>query len=433
MTRGSLIACHECDLLQREVPVPEGGVLRCRRCHAALYRNLPNSLDRALAFSLTALVLFVISNVYPIVGLSVNGTVVETSLLGAVRVLYQDGKWPLAGLVFATTVLMPMLQTSSMLWMLVPLKYGRAPWGGPVVFRLCHMCQPWGMTEVLILGLLVALVKLSRIAGVVVGPALWSFGALMLVLAAAGAAFDTHILWSRIAAVEHKDAGPELDESLPQGALTAAQCGLALCHDCGLLASEPAHPHPHSHAFHCPRCGAAMHLRKPASLSRTWAFLIAAMVMYIPANVLPVMYTNSLFGVENDTILSGVVYLWTSGSWPLAVVVFVASIAVPMLKILALGYLTLSTQLRSRWYPAERTRIYRIVEFVGRWSMLDIYVITMLVALVQFQALATIQAGNAAVAFGAVVVLTMFAAMVFDPRLMWDEAEQGHAGTGAQA
>lgn len=194
MTRGSLIACHECDLLQREVPVPEGGVLRCRRCHAALYRNLPNSLDRALAFSLTALVLFVISNVYPIVGLSVNGTVVETSLLGAVRVLYQDGKWPLAGLVFATTVLMPMLQTSSMLWMLVPLKYGRAPWGGPVVFRLCHMCQPWGMTEVLILGLLVALVKLSRIAGVVVGPALWSFGALMLVLAAAGAAFDTHIL-----------------------------------------------------------------------------------------------------------------------------------------------------------------------------------------------------------------------------------------------
>lgn len=429
MSRGNLIACHECDLLQREVPVPEGGVLCCRRCRAQLYRNLPNGLERALAFSLAAVVLFAISNVYPIVGLAVNGTIVETTLLGAVRVLYQDGKWPIAGLVFATTVLLPILQTVSMLWMLVPLKYDRVPWGGPFVFRLCHLCQPWGMTEVLILGLLVALVKLSRIASVVVGPALWSFGALMLILAAAGVAFDAHILWARIAAVEHKDAGPALEEPLPQDAPTAAQCGLALCHDCGLLARVPAH----AHAFFCPRCGAAMHLRKPASLSRTWAFLIAAMVMYIPANVLPVMYTNSLFGAEDDTILSGVVYLWTSGSWSLAIVVFVASIAVPMLKILALVYLTLSTQLRSRWYLVERTRIYRIVEFVGRWSMLDIYVITMLVALVQFQALATIQAGNAAIAFGAVVVLTMFAAMTFDPRLMWDEAEQDDASIRAEA
>ncbi|WP_321908213.1 MULTISPECIES: paraquat-inducible protein A [unclassified Paraburkholderia] len=419
MTHGKLVACHECDLLQREVAVPEGGALRCKRCRAQLYREVPNSLDRALAFSLAAVVLFAVSNVYPIVGLSVSGTVVETTLLGSVNVLYHDGKWPIAGLVFATTVLMPILQTVSMLWLLIPLKFDRAPWGGPAIFRLCHLCQPWGMTEVLILGLLVALVKLSAIAGVVVGPALWSFGTLMFVLAAAGSAFDTRNLWSRVAVVEHRNAEPDLDEAPLQGAVTAARCGLALCHDCGLLARARVD----AHTLHCPRCGAAMHLRKPASLSRTWAYLIAAMVMYIPANVLPVMYTNSLFGTENDTILSGVVYLWTSGSWPLAIVVFIASIAVPMLKILALVYLTISTQMHSRWYAAERTRIYRMVEFVGRWSMLDIYVITMLVALVQFQALATIQAGNAAIAFGAVVVLTMFAAMAFDPRLIWDEVE----------
>jgi paraquat-inducible protein A len=429
MTHGKLIACHECDLLQREVTVPEGGALRCRRCSAQLYRELPNSLDRALAFSLAAVVLFAVSNLYPIVGLSVNGTVVETTLLGAVSVLYLDGKWPIAGLVFLTTVLMPILQTASMLWLLIPLKCNRAPWGGPAIFRLCRFCQPWGMTEVLILGLLVALVKLSAIAGVVVGPALWSFAALMFVLAAAGSAFDIRHLWSRVAAVEHTDAEPDLDEASLQGSLTAAQCGLAQCHDCGLLASVRAN----AHTFDCPRCGAAMHVRKPASLSRTWAFLVAAMVMYIPANMLPVMYTNSLFGTEDDTILSGVVYLWTSGSWPLAIVVFVASIAVPMLKILALGYLTISTQVHSHWYPVERTRIYRMVEFVGRWSMLDIYVITMLVALVQFQALATIQAGNAAIAFGAVVVLTMFAAMAFDPRLIWDEVERDHARTGETA
>ncbi|MGE6493095.1 paraquat-inducible protein A [Cupriavidus metallidurans] len=429
MTHGKLIACHECDLLQREVIVPEGGALRCRRCSAQLYRELPNSLDRALAFSLAAVVLFAVANLYSIVGLSVSGTVVETTLLGAVSELYLDGKWPIAGLVFLTTVLMPVLQTASMLWLLIPLKFNCVPWGGPAIFRLCRFCQPWGMTEVLILGLLVALVKLSAIASVVVGPALWSFAALMLVLAAAGSAFDTRHLWSRVAAVEHTVAEPDLDEASLQGSFTAAQCGLALCHDCGLLASLPAD----GHTFDCPRCGAAMHLRKPASLSRTWAFLVAAMVMYIPANMLPVMYTNSLFGAENDTILSGVVYLWTSESWPLALVVFVASIAVPMLKILALGYLTISTQVHSRWYPVERTRIYRMVEFVGRWSMLDIYVITMLVALVRFQTLATIQAGNAAIAFGAVVVLTMFAAMAFDPRLIWDEVERDHARIGEKA
>jgi paraquat-inducible protein A len=170
-----------------------------------------------------------------------------------------------------------------------------------------------------------------------------------------------------------------------------------------------------------------MHARKPASLSKTWAFLGAAAVLYIPANVLPVMYTSSLFGAQKDTIMSGVVYLWVSGSWPLAVIVFIASVAVPLLKILALSILAASIQFRLLFSPLTRARMYRVIEFIGRWSMLDIYVITMLVALVQFRAMATIQAGPAAIAFGAVVVLTMFAATAFDPRLIWDALEQNRA------
>jgi paraquat-inducible protein A len=195
--------------------------------------------------------------------------------------------------------------------------------------------------------------------------------------------------------------------------------GLMVCHACGKLAKAAAD----SHGADCPRCGAALHFRKPNSISRTWAFLIAAVVLYIPANVLPVMYTSSVFGSQNDTILSGVVYLWTSGSWPLAVVVFVASITVPLLKILSIAVLALSAQMRAQWQPRQRARLYRIVELVGKWSMLDIFVIAILVALVQLKALATINAGPAAIAFGAVVVLTMFAAMSFDPRLMWDPLE----------
>lgn len=204
--------------------------------------------------------------------------------------------------------------------------------------------------------------------------------------------------------------------------ITAASLGLLSCHTCGLL----SRPTPGLHEAACPRCGAHLHLRKPESIARTWALLIAAIILYIPANVLPIMDTGSLFGSQSDTILSGVVYLYTSGSWPLAAVVFFASIMVPLLKMIALVLLLVTAQLHSRWQQEQRARLYRLVEFVGRWSMLDIYVVAVIVALVQLQALATIRPGPGAIAFGAVVVLTMFAAMSFDPRLIWDPLDEEH-------
>ena len=166
-----------------------------------------------------------------------------------------------------------------------------------------------------------------------------------------------------------------------------------------------------------------MHFRKPDSLSRTWALLIASWVLIVPANVLPVMETGSLFGSEKDTTFSGVVYLWTSGSWPLALILFTASIAVPFGKLTALTFLLVSVQRRWDWARRERTRLYRVLEAVGRWSMIDVYVASMLTALVQFGSLMSIRAGSGAIAFGAVVVLTMFAAESFDPRLIWDAGE----------
>lgn len=207
----------------------------------------------------------------------------------------------------------------------------------------------------------------------------------------------------------------------PQAA-TAAGRGLLACHVCKLVSRAG----PVGIEGRCPRCRARLHVRIPDSIARTWAFLLAAMILYAPANVLPVTDTSTLFGKQADTIMSGVVYLWTSGSWPLAVIVFVASIMVPMLKIIALIFLLLSVQRRSTWQPGQRIRLYRLVELIGRWSMLDIYVITFLVALVQLRALATIKAGPAAVAFGAMVVLTMCATMSFDPRLIWDPLENDH-------
>lgn len=204
----------------------------------------------------------------------------------------------------------------------------------------------------------------------------------------------------------------------PVAHYTARQAGLMSCHVCAQLAQ--ASEAEGGRMLRCPRCGAPMHMRKRASLSSTWALVLASILLYIPANLLPMMTTASFLGSQEDTIMSGVIFLWQSDSWPLAVVVFFASVVVPLLKILALIYLLVSVQRRSRRNLMQRTRLYRLVEFIGRWSMLDIYVITILVALVQFRGVATVQAGPAAVAFGAVVVLTMFAALSFDPRLIWD-------------
>ena len=206
--------------------------------------------------------------------------------------------------------------------------------------------------------------------------------------------------------------------------VTAATLGLLSCHSCGLL----SRPSASGHDMACARCGSGLHMRKPDSISRAWAFLLAAYVLYIPANVLPVMETGSLFGAQRDTIMSGVVYLWTSGSWPLALIIFIASIVVPGAKMVAMTVLLVTAQRRSVWRPQDRARLYRIVEFVGRWSMVDIYVAAVLAALVQFKALATIKAGPGAIAFGAVVVLTMFAAESFDPRLIWDPVRERSNG-----
>ena len=197
--------------------------------------------------------------------------------------------------------------------------------------------------------------------------------------------------------------------------MRAKALGLAGCHTCGLLLRLPGSGH-----SRCPRCASPVHLRKPNSVSTTWALLISAMVMYLPANIFPVMAVTALGAVQEDTIMSGVLYFLKHGDWPLALIIFVASVLVPLLKMFSLTYLLVSVQRKSVFRKQQRTRLYRLTELVGRWSMVDIFVVALLVALVQVGSLATIVPGIGAVAFASVVILTMLAAMNFDPRLIWD-------------
>lgn len=203
--------------------------------------------------------------------------------------------------------------------------------------------------------------------------------------------------------------------------LTAAEAGLLGCQTCNLV----CRPIRSSRTPLCPRCGAWVFPRKPASLARTWAFLVACYLLYIPANVLPIMDTSSLFGAQSDTIMSGIIFLWNSGSWATAAVVFIASVVQPIFKLTVLSCIAYSVGKGRVRNPLAQARMYRFVHLIGRWSMLDIFIVALLVALVQSPTIAEIEAGPAAAAYGALVVFTMLASASFDPRLIWDAARRG--------
>jgi len=201
-------------------------------------------------------------------------------------------------------------------------------------------------------------------------------------------------------------------------ALTAMQQGWQSCEGCGLLSRPVAG----AHEGRCPRCDEELTFRKPASVQRTWAYLAAAAICYVPANVLPVLTTVTAGGRESDTILQGVVLLWSPTGWPLSLIVLFASIMIPSAKILALAYLLITVQRGSVQNNAQRVRMYRTVEFIGRWSMVDVFVDTFTAALVQLQPLMSVEPGPGLPFFAAVVVLTMLAVESFDPRFIWDAA-----------
>lgn len=200
--------------------------------------------------------------------------------------------------------------------------------------------------------------------------------------------------------------------------ITARQLGLASCHDCHLLTRMPKLTG--RQAAYCPRCRGELHQRKPNSIARTWALVIAAMIFYVPANLLPMTITTTFGSTQIDTIMSGVIYFIYDGSWGIGLVVFTASIFVPFMKFIILIYLLLSVQFKSIVRARDRTRLHRLADAVGRWSMVDIYVVTIVVALVKLGIIANIEAGPAAIYFASVVVITMIAAKCFDSRLIWD-------------
>lgn len=403
------IACHDCGLLLHARPLAEGEVARCPRCTGRLYGHRRGGVDRALALHVTGFVLFIIANAFPFMTFKLEGRAETSTLFSGVLEFIDQDLWFLAIVVACAAIFVPLAKLLMTLYLLIPLWLGRVPPHAAGAFRCIELMHPWAMMEVFLLGVLVAYVKLIDLATLELGPAVFAFAALIVVLAAGEAAIEPRDIWARL--------GPSASRSR-RGRTSAGD--FVDCHACGFVLLGAGGPGDHPE---CPRCGAHLHRRKPDSLTRTWALVITAAILYIPANVFPVMTVISFGKGEPDTILSGVKVLIESGMWPLALLVFFASITVPVLKLFGLSYLLISVQRGSQWRPRDRTRLYRLVEAVGRWSMIDIFMITILIALVKLGNVATIEPGVGATSFAGVVIITMIASHNFDPRLIWDRME----------
>jgi len=316
-----------------------------------------------------------------------------------VSALWNQGFLSLASLVAIFSLVLPCVYLGTLVWILAALRFDL---GGPLgrLFRWVQHLRPWMMIEVFLVGCFVAYSRIKVVSTIEIGAGGWCLLGASLLFLLALTQLDERTVW----------------ESLPVGSGSSTGPDTIACTMCDLVATG-AHD-----GADCPRCGATLHIRKPAAMRRTTALVITGFLLYVPANVIPVLTTVRLGRADENTIMSGVLELVHNDLWPLAIIVFSASIILPLLKLCGLTWMLLATRLRSRHLLVGRTRFFRMIDLVGRWSNIDVFAVSVLIAALRFGALTEVHAGNGLVAFAAVVIITMIATSSFDTRLMWDAA-----------
>ena len=415
MTTPKLQECRDCGQVQVVPAMPPGSRALCLRCDAVLRHTRHDPLVLPAALNLSALILFGVAGTLTVMSVSVTGQHRAASLFSGPAELAYYGFWGLSVVVLITTFAAPLARVLCMLTVLAGLCMKRPPTELRAIFAWVERLRPWSMIEIYMLGLYVAYVRLSAVAPVDLGPALYALGGLIGITVLADVSLDPQAVWEAMQPPNRRRARTRevfLDIGAASDAADRPRIG---CDTCGMV-SRAAQGTP------CPRCGCLLHDRKPKSIERTWAYALAALILYIPANIYPVLTVIRFGAGTPSTILGGVKELIDYGMWPLAALVFFASIAVPVLKLIGLSILLISTQTGSVRRLRDRTILYRIVDAIGRWSMIDIFMESILVALVRFGTIRSVYPGPGALAFAAVVILTMLAARSFDPRLMWDNA-----------
>ncbi|WP_422009709.1 paraquat-inducible protein A [Reyranella sp.] len=415
VTQPQLRECHGCGLFQIVPAMAANMRSDCERCGTPLRATRADPTGRCLALTFASLVLFAVLWLAMLMKVSTAGIVHETTILSGPSELVRHGLWPLALAVSFTTAFAPLIKFAGTLYVLVGLRMRTLPPNLRGIFLIARRMGTWAMLEVLLLGVFVAYTKLGDLVTIQLGPAVYALGVLTVVIVWAELALDPQAVWEEI------ERRGQTHAPMPPVAPLEYRPGAAGCEDCKLVCV------PAEHDGRCPRCGARVHERKPDSLNRTLSLALAGAILYIPANVYPVLTVIQLGSGAPSTIMGGVEELVSSKMYPLALLVFFASVLVPLFKLISLIGMISVTSLPGTAQTAgvflrQRTKLYFIVAWIGRWSMVDIFMESLLGALVQFGRAVTIDPGMGALAFCAVVIVTIFAAEAFDPRLMWDAA-----------
>jgi paraquat-inducible protein A len=405
-TTPQLRECLGCGLLQSVPSLAPGTSAQCSQCSTTLRRTSTHRLDHIISLTLAAFILLVVMCSTTLMSVQTAGIAHVASLFSGPVELFRRDMAELAAAVLFVTVVAPFARLTGMIYVLVRSHEASPPRHLRRIFALVIKLRPWTMIDVFVFGVFVAYVKLGALVTIGLAAGVYALLALTVVLVWIDSAFDRETLWERL---DHSDtlddAGDDPDRVVG-------------CETCGLV-----NPLQFEHQL-CRRCDSRLHYRKPNSILRTWALIIAAAVLYVPANYFPVLTVVQLGAGQPSTILGGIEELISARQYPLAALVLFASVLVPLFKLVGLGVMLIATQTRSVGWLRDRTRLYHTVVFIGRWSMIDIFMESLLGALVVFGSVITIQPGIGAIAFCAVVILTMFAAETFDPRLMWDAADQ---------
>ncbi len=403
--------CPGCDLLLERIAAASDHSAVCPRCGSRLYRARRDSVNKTLALSLTGLLLYVPANFTTLLTFDVLGTPSSTTLFASTLSMFAQGQFVVGTVVVLTGLVFPLLTLSLLFTVSLGLHLRRRIPCMPTMLRWYHHLTEWAMEDVYLIGVFVTIIKMSHMATIEANTGLYCFIALVLVTIASQSAIDFPLFWSRM----EPDAPPPPPAPDVE---TAMEAGLMVCHTCRRIAAVGDE----AGKVFCPRCGEQLHFRKPESVGRTWALVLTAVIFTFPANLLPIMEVEYMGVPDRSTIMDGIIYFFHEGSYGIGAIILTASILVPMFKILGLALILLSIHFRRQGWLRHKAMMFRFIQFIGRWSMLDIFVIALLCALVRFGYLSTVNVAPAAFYFTGVVLATMFSAINFDPRLLWDDA-----------
>ncbi len=420
MATPGYLVCPSCDLVLQNVTTPTDHVLVCPRCAFKLHRYKHNALQKTLALSLTGLLLYLPAITLPLLTLDILGTNSSTSIFLSTLSMFNQGQYFPGLIVILTGVVFPLLTLSFLFLVSLGLTLNWQYSWMPFLLRKYQHLTEWAMTDVYLVAVLITIIKMSHMAKMDFNTGFFCFIGLVTTTIAAQTAIDHKLFWSLLE-TKHP-THPETRPSTPEQSWPDLPADYILCHSCHKILPPEDSCKPIKKA--CPRCGEKKHRRKNNSINHTWALVITALLLTFPANLLPIMEVE-YFGIpEQSTIMDGIIYFFKDGSYGIGIVILTASILVPLFKIIGLLLILLSIHFQWQGWLKHKSIMFRFIEFIGRWSMLDIFVIALLCALVKFGFLSTINTAPAALYFTGVVLSTMFAAINFDPRLLWDAAQE---------